>query len=496
MNKLIIEFEELELSSQYFMAKKFKELNTHHNYIYSSNQGWYEYNQFNILINYGNQYPLNLNQEITIILQNELKRIYKNMIDHVDPNHQDFKKYNTIYKSNFKNLGSSFFKEGIMKELKIIYLNNNIEKIIDSNNNLLAFNNMLFDFKYNRFRSIDKTDYICNHINYPAPTNKNLTIRQELMSLFKSIFDKEDIVNYFLDTIAFSCFTNEREKLYLWSGSGGNGKGLLLNLISKAFNNYFYIPDSQFLTTKYKSGSSNPSLYNVANKKLVMVSEPEGDDSNEVKFNIEFIKKVTGRDEITCRDMYKSNITYSPNFTLFVQCNQKPTIDKLDNGLKRRFEILEFPFQFVDNPTESYERPKNNSLKAKLDNLTYYSEFMGMLIDHVKERFNEREFKLPMSVSTNTNNYLESNNETLEFLNEYVEITKNKKDKIKFTDLYKKYCESDYIKLCKAKFKTNLSYNKLNVKRTNCGMCVEGVVFKNSLDYDSSDDEPNNLDIY
>ena len=226
-----------------------------------------------------------------------------------------------------------------------------------------------------------------------------------------------------------------------------------------------------------------------------MVSEPEGDDSNEVKFNIEFIKKVTGRDEITTRDMYKSNITYSPKFTLFVQCNQKPTIDKLDNGLKRRFEILEFPFQFVDHPKESYEKPRDYSLKAKVDNLIYYSEFMGLLIDHVRERFNDRKIILPTTILTNTNNYLECNNETLEFLNEFVEITKNKKDKIKFMELYKKYRESDYSKLTKDKFKTNLLYNKLIIKRLSGGVYIEGITFKCNLDWDSSDDEPNSLDI-
>ena len=40
-----------------------------------------------------------------------------------------------------------------------------------------------------------------------------------------------------------------------------------MEIINKAFGEYFYVPDNQFLTTKYRSDRPNPSLYNTRNKK-------------------------------------------------------------------------------------------------------------------------------------------------------------------------------------------------------------------------------------
>ena len=152
-----------------------------------------------------------------------------------------------------------------MEELMKHYENKDIDKLIDTNEKLISFNDMVFDFSIGQYRNIQKSDYIMTTTGYNAPIEKNDKIRDDLNNIVKSIFEKEDNIKFFYESIGFSLFTNRFEKLHMWSGVGGNGKGLIMEIISKAFGEYFYVPDNQFLTTKYRSDRPNPSLYNTRN---------------------------------------------------------------------------------------------------------------------------------------------------------------------------------------------------------------------------------------
>ena len=471
-------FNDIDVSSHYYFANLFYDLFEQKNkYIYSSIKGWYEYNKYNLLVSTGKTAPLNLNRQITEVLTTELKEKFKKMVELIPPENEKFKNYTKIYKSNFKNIGSNTYKDGIIKELLYNFNDPEIEKKIDQNNNLIVFQNKLFDFEHNIYRSIEKTDYCVNHIIYDAPEEKNIEIRKELNNILLDIFDNEEIKNYFLDTVAFSLFTNEFEKFYLWSGTGGNGKGMLMNLISSALNTYFLIPSSDFLTSNYKS-ETNSSLSKCEFKKLVMVSEPKGDDKGDIKFNLEFIKSVTGRDEITCRDLYQSSKTYAPKFTLFAQCNNKPSLETVDNAIKRRFEVLDFPFSFVENPIHKNEKQRDTSCKAKLEKKEYYSQFLGLLIDHVRNKFNERKIFIPDQIKNNTKDYIDDNNDVGLYIDQNFEITNNPKDRIKLCDAYLRYCEGDYQKLTKGKFKYNMASNGYHLKKNKIGNFYPGIVFK------------------
>ena len=73
---------------------------------------------------------------------------------------------------------------------------------------------------------------------------------------------------------------------------------------------------------------------------------------------------MSGRDDITTRDLFKSNMTYIPLFTVFLQCNDMPNIKNLDNGIIRRLRIINYPFQFVEKPINI----KDKKVDAKLKN--------------------------------------------------------------------------------------------------------------------------------
>lgn len=480
-------FEELDLSSNTFFAEKFIEFFNEDKYIYCDKlKSWFEYNDNNILVDYGIVPPLSLSNNITKICQKKLKEVFNN----VEPNSKEFDNYCKIYKRNYKSLGATTFKSDIIKELRFYYNDNELVTKLDNNDNIVAFTDKLFDFSIGEYRNIEKSDFVSITTGYKAPIKSNKIINDEIMNVFKSIFNTNELITFVFETLGYSLFTNEFEKLYIWSGSGGNGKGLLMTIIQNAFGEYFNIPDNQFLTTRYKSGAANSSLYNTKNKKIVMISEPEGDDKGELQFNLEFVKKLTGRDLITTRTLYKENETFKPKFNLFVQCNDKPTFDRVDNAVRRRFIDINFPNQFVDEPKYDHQRKIDYTLKSKFESEDYYKEFMYILINHIKDHFKERKLNIPFVVKESTSEYIQENNVVGKFIEDCLEITNNKKDIIPVKELYELYIQKGYHKTTRLLFKSNMISNNIRAKKTRTTTEFFGIKkISNKVVYDSDSDD-------
>ena len=441
---------------------------------------YYYYNKYNILIDCGRIPPSSLNQEITTVLKNDLKYYQSQAVLLLDEDEEKITR--KIYDYWNKQFQKNSFKKSIVDELKYFIEDSELFDKIDSNNDLLAFKNEVFDFKKGKFREIKRSDYILTHLSYERP-DYNDNIRIELMNMLLSIFDTsytndkkydfndktDDAIirtNYFLDTIAYPLFTNKFEKFNIWTGCGSNGKGILLALLEKTYDKYFKIADSKFLTSKIKGGAANPDLADCKGKKIVMVSEPECDGDNEIKFNVETIKKITGRDSITTRYLNKNSFTFTPIFTLFCQCNQIPTIEKNDNAMIRRLEIMEFLNKFVDKPLNKNEKKIDRTLKDKLKKPEYYQQFMLMLIYQVKDKYDVKQIVPPKSVQNKTDEYFENNNIIKEWLSYEYNITNDNDSFILMKELYDEFKNGDEFQgMSKKDFKYNMKSNGFNYTR-------------------------------
>ena len=83
------------------------------------------------------------------------------------------------------------------------------------------------------------------------------------------------------------------EKFILANGSGGNGKGVINELVQEMLGNYAYVLPVNILLDPLKTGS-NPELANMNNKRLVIAREPD----RNLKFNCATIKEITGGSEL------------------------------------------------------------------------------------------------------------------------------------------------------------------------------------------------------
>lgn len=410
----------------------------HNKYIYSIKTGWYSYNKYNVLEPYDNDYPSGIINDISETLQNYIIPLRNALM----PNSPLYAKHTKHLTKLLKDINNSGYVNGILKYLKELYTSLDIDDKLDNNSNLIAFSDKVYDAKTFEIRDIKKNDYICKTTKYNYDKS-DPKIRKDILNILHSIYEDNTIANYYLNLKSKSLFGNIDEICVIQTGRGGNGKGVLTKLEMKALGDYIKTTENTFLTSEFKQGSANSTLSETKGTRTLLISEPSetNDMGKEACLNVAFLKLITGGDVITTRALFKSNISFTPLFTPFILCNDKPNIKKIDGGLIRRLKVIDHPFQFVDNPIKPDERKKDITIKPKFEtNIKYAREYLLILLDRIKS-VKSKVIKIPQKVKDDTIDYFVENNPVKVYLDAFIEITADKHDKIKSSTLKDHYDE-------------------------------------------------------
>jgi len=439
-------------------------------YIYS-NLTWYELNEYNIykeVEDYKESLFNNISSAVqTLIIEQ------RNLIL---PTDKYYMEKNRMVKNNYNSIGNSNFKRGVLESLCGFYSKKDL--VFNNKFHLLAFNNKVYDIEIGEFRDIRPDDYITICTKYDAPEKSDKKIRDKINKLLFSIFEDEEIIKYWLATISLAFFTNKFESLYIHTGNGRNGKGVLSEILKKVFGEYYYSSTNDLLTGEVKS-NTNSTLVKARYSRLLVISEPD-DTGKEYKLKTSLVKQITGNDDITVRDLYKSNITYKPMFTVILQCNKKPAIDRVDKAMEERLKVIHYPFTFVDNPKLESERLRDYSLKDMINkDINFIKEFVLLLLESAFYNYKLQNIKLPNKIIQKNNEYFNENNPVKEFLDDKFIITNNSKDKIKASILYSLYGEDETLPdLSLVKFSEALGLNNIKKIKEKDGLYYIGLKLK------------------
>ena len=316
-------------------------------------------------------------------------------------------------------IGTSGFVDGIIAFLPSMYKDDDLTKKMDEQRHLFAFQDAVIDLNTMLSRAIEPTDYISINTGYCLPMDRDPEARQELIDCLRSIFETNteveadpdnmgEMTRYALDHIA-TCLNgnNKYERFYIWTGKGGNGKGVLSELVKRCLGGYYHpIPHSIITKLTDKKDAPCPPLAKGKGKRFLQFSEPEAED----KLQVGIIKELTGGDEITVRDLYKSCITFKPQWGMWGQTNTIPKLNRADGGAGRRIRVLEFLFSFVMNPTEPFHKPINLELKDKIvKDDKWRDEFIWLLLE-AYDRVKTSGLHEPEKVMAASAEYMEDNN--------------------------------------------------------------------------------------
>ena len=358
-----------------------------------------------------------------------------------DTDSEDYEKYDKFNTNCFSvvlRLKDGSYKDKIMKECKEKFYDEEFIDKVNSKLNLLALDNCIIDLKYQvgdeckvMFREGIPSDYITISTGYGLPLEKKdlpIGLDEALSKILekydteeKNIADIDDFISKILPiedvreyTLRFlsSCLSGEVpvHKFNIWTGSGGNGKSMLVKLMNNTLGDYAKTMDVSYIT-KEKGGSSaaSPEIELIKFARFVPMSEPEKQDS----IFAGKLKHITGGDTMTSRGLFKETSEFKPQFKMMLMCNDLPSIPSVDGGVARRLEVVDFPSKFVDNPrpndNDKYQYKKDSTLEHKLEEwnliflfklLKYYPKFLKFISEGIKA---------PDSVSIATGVYLTDN---------------------------------------------------------------------------------------
>lgn len=327
------------------------------------------------------------------------------------------------------------FKRDVLSECMTLFYNPTFVEKLDEQRSLIGFNNGVYDLENNIFRSGRPEDMISmtTGIDY-VPYDPNDPITQEVEKFIRDIQPEDDMRSYVLDLLA-SCLQGHvpDEKFHIWTGTGGNGKSLLIMLFMKALGEYCATLPSSLITGKRSaSNAASPEMARTKGKRFCILQEPEEKD----QINLGLMKELTGGDKIMARGLFQDPIEFYPQFKLILTCNKLPHIASNDGGTWRRIRLVPFDMKFVENPKEPNERKIDKTIKSKLD--MWKTAFMSILI----KRF--QNYKLngliePPKVQVTTNKYQADSDIFMEFINQRIELTKDPKDSLKIGNIYEEF---------------------------------------------------------
>lgn len=230
----------------------------------------------------------------------------------------------------------------------------------DENPFLLGVQNGVVDLLTGQFRKATPADRVTMRVRvaYDPAATCPLWLRT-LADIFapQGLFNAEDsqsMIDFMQRSLGYSITGDCREEccFFAW-GSGGNGKGVVMNTLGWLFGDYTDdMPYSTLERSERGSGIPN-DVAKLAGKRFITCSEV-----NEFNVNEARLKALTGRDPMTARFLNREFFTFIPVCKIWIATNNKPKIVGQDDGIWRRIHLIPF--------TQRFEGRANKQLKDQL----------------------------------------------------------------------------------------------------------------------------------
>ncbi|HET9865939.1 MAG TPA: phage/plasmid primase, P4 family, partial [Nitrospira sp.] len=232
----------------------------------------------------------------------------------------------------------------------------------------------------------------------------------------------------------------DRRAMFLLYGPSGTGKSQFIEAMNRVFGDFATTAAASTFRKKHGNSTSTNDLHGLKGRRLISSSET----SETSELDEELIKRLTGRDQITSRDLYEKYQTWVPEGAVWLTTNYLPKLSSDDNAVWLRMKAIEFSQVFVDTdkdrPNVGIQIAKTEAagiLNWLLEGIQLYRQFGLEEPDKVKQ--------------SNADHRRESDNVT-QFLEEAFDegqiIRENGANGLRVTALFDRYehwCKRNHI---------------------------------------------------
>ncbi len=356
-------------------------------------------------------HPVSLSEYISTDLGEITKKVILELSQEINTEqNEDRKKYLKGLKRQFltsiKGIFNTPFKRNVIEATADKFSNPALIKQMDTTKHIMGVGNGVLEFDGPNVSLLDcyhtypiSMYSSTNYIEYDPDNRYVKAVYKALHSMFPDDeMDAFDFIMYYLST---SLDGMAKESLFLIiNGQGSNGKSVLVEFLRAAIGDMYArnMPMS-FITdqTRTKSASADPALMDLKNTRCVCYLESEQSE----KANISTIKRLTGGDTVSGRQLYGEQENFKPNCNHLLATNYPLRIESTEYAVWRRFMIYKFKMTFKEdpNPDDKFERAKDPELIQKVkDDKRYHEAFLSILVHYRSQlyaKYNGRILKVP-----------------------------------------------------------------------------------------------------
>jgi len=135
----------------------------------------------------------------------------------------------------------------------------------------------------------------------------------------------------------------DQRAMFLIYGPSGTGKSTLMETMRHIFADYGVTAASGTFRARGRESSPTNDVHGLRNKRFVTTSETAEGTS----FDEDLLKRLTGRDSVTSRELYQSNQEWVPECTIWMATNHPPRFNSDDDAIWRRAKLIPFTTQFA-----------------------------------------------------------------------------------------------------------------------------------------------------
>lgn len=342
---------------------------------------------------------------------------------------------------SIKMINTSSKQKTICEQIPIILEKKDYK--FDSNRpELFCFKNIGYNLDKCRFEKLNKYDYISMNCGYDylEPEDHQM---EKITSFINEIQPNEETRECLKSVLRKGMYGKQDEYFVLFNGSGGNGKGVLLELFESLLSKtYFYRGSNSTLTEKMKDSGANTALANCDKKRTVVYSEPE----EQTKINGATLKYVTGNPIVNARNLYSKKTETLMHGMTIMECNNRPAISgRVDNSFMRRIIDILFPMNYVNSEEdivdEEFDRVKDESFKEDGFKEDHKIALFHVLCDAKKSVY------IPKCVKDRSEKYILKNDDVYNFIFDTYEVTDKREDFVPIKDVFQYFKCSESYKL-------------------------------------------------
>lgn len=324
-------------------------------------------------------------------------------------------------------------------------------RVFDNNPYLINCKNGTYDLQNLQFREHRWDDFLTMQTNFDYTVQNDTRCERWEQFIAEVTCGDEEKADYLQRALGYSILgTSKEECMFILHGkTTRNGKSTMLGAIHYILGDYAAVSPVSIICKSDRSKNAeaaSPTLAGLKGKRFVSMAE-----SNQYgKLDEETIKQLTGGEEITARNLYEATMSYLPQFTMWLSCNDLPTVQDKSIFASDRIRVIEFNKHFGEDERDETLKDLFKTPEAMKGIFTW---LVAGYFKYV--RFG---LKMPESIRKVVRKYERDNDLILQFMEEKCTEDKNGFLKAKsLYDHYKIWCKSNgYFTVSAKKFYVGL----------------------------------------